>query len=550
MDPRQQKVNIAPARKEPWWAFPISVHQEAAGTRISIAWRRMALQLLGLAACGWLLLVCSVFLWVKYYRGFSDVQFTNILLPHRWKEYSTARGNFYIKQAKEEIAAQKWVDAIHHLRVGVAAAPSNTEGRLILAQFFTLFGRIELAKRTLVEGVPFGKDDPEYLKALFGFLLQYQEDDEIRRIAAEQLPPAPSIDNRTQLIALAAATANFYRGAYDAAEALIEDYRLLGTKDGRMLQVRIDWERGNRDLALQRLGQFIAAAPDDDDFYSQLVTFNRELGRLDLVAKYALLRELANPKSAAARIDLLLAYRMNGNDTKYRESAASILRDFPDDRTTLLALANFGTEHGDAELALRVFRHLKEHNLETDAAGLMVAEAYIVAGQHQAALDFLLELGRSRPEWLQKFLGIVNGLQAVACYGLGQREDGDLYLTHFLAQPNIRAEHLTAISNRLIAVGAKTEARRVLLQAVTADTRNQNALTRLCQLDLERSPSDELIANLRRLIAMRRPSSEVLQLARRRLASDRFLFVAGRDELLASIQATLARSPVPVIPAS
>lgn len=545
MDPRQQKVNFVPL-KEPWWAFPVSIDQDASGTHVRIAWRRMALQLVALAACGWLFLVCGVFLWVKYYRGFADVEFTNILLPQRWKDYSTARGNFYIKQAKDEIAAQKWVEAIHHLRVGVAAAPSNTEGRLILAQFFTLFGRIELAKRTLVEGLPHGKDDTDYLKALFGFLLQYQEDDEIRRIAAEQLPAAPVVNDRTQLISLAAATANFYRGAYDVAEGLIKDYQLLNTKDGRLLLARIEWERGHRDLALKRLEKYSSESPEDEEFYSQLVSFNRELGRTAAVAKYALLRELAKPRSSAARLDLLFAYRLAGNTAKYRESVDAILRDFPEDRTTLLSLANFGTEHGDAELALRVFRHLQSRGLETDAAGLMVAEAHIVARNYQAALDFILELGRSRPEWLQKFLGIVNGLQAVACYGLDQREDGDLYLGHFLAQPNIRAEHLAAISNRLIAIGAKNEARRVLVQAVAADNRNQAALTRLCELDLERSPSDELVVNLRRLLTMRRPAPAVLALAQRRLGSDRFLFTTGRDELLGAIRSAIEHSPVAI----
>ncbi len=132
----------------------------------------------------------------------------------------------------------------------------------------------------------------------------------------------------------------------------------------------------------------------------------------------------------------------------------------------------------------------------------------------------------------------------MACYGLDQREDADLYLQHFLAQPEIRAEQLAAIANHLVVAGAKRPARQVLAQAVAADPRNQNALTRLIALDLEGAPTPELTANLRRLLAMRRPAPAVLQLARTRLSSDRYLFVAGREELLAAIQAALARGPV------
>lgn len=545
MDLPKQKVNIVPST-QPWWSFPVTIHQEADGTHVKVEWARLGLMLLVFAVSAWLLTVGGMFIWVKYFRGFDEARIVDILLPNRWPDYRTARGNFYIKQAKREISEQKWVEAIHHLRVGVAAAPSNTEGRLVLAQFFTLFGRIELAQRTLAEGLPYATENTEYLKSLFGFLLQYQEDDEVRRIATELLPATPLVNDRNQLVALAAATAHFYRGNYEAAEALIKDYELLRTKDGKLFQVRIEWERGHRDTALEQLKGYAKEFPEDQEFYTQLAAYHRELRQFAAVEKFALLRELANPRSAAARIDLLQAYRLNNNTSQYQRGIDSLLRDFPEDRTALLSLANFGTENGDAALALRVYRHLQDKSMDTDAAGLMVAEAHIVAREYRAALDFILELGRSRPEWLQKFLGVVNGLQAVACYGLEQREDGDLYLSHFLGQPNIRTEHLTAISNRLIAIGARAQARRVLAQAVATDLRNQTALTRLVELDLERAPTDELIANLRRLLTMRRPSPELLHTARARLSSDRFLFVAGRDDLLGAIQAVLDHGPAPV----
>lgn len=546
MDLKKQKVNIAPPSAQPWWTFPVSVHEEADGTHVRVEWARLGLLLLLFSVGAWLATVGGVFLWVRYYRGFTEARIVDILLPNRWSDYRTARGNFYIKQAKREISEQKWVEAIHHLRVGVAAAPSNTDGRLVLAQFFTLFGRIELAQRTLTEGLPYATENTEYLKSLFGFLIQYQEDDEIRRIATELLPTTPLLNDRNQLVALAAATAHFYRGNYEAAEALTKDYSLLRTKDGRLLMVRIEWERGHREIALDRLRGYTNEFPEDEEFYNQLASYHRELRQFAAVEKFALLRELANPRSAAARIDLLQAYRLNNNTTQYQRGIDTIFADFADDRSALLSLANFGTENGDAALSLRVYRHLQTKGMETDAAGLMVTEAYIVAREYRAGLDFIIELGRSRPEWLQKFLGIVNGLQAVACYGLEQREDGDLYLSHFLSQPNIRAEHLTAISTRLIAIGAKAQARRVLAQAVATDGRNQTALTRLIELDLERAPTDELIANLRRLLTMRRPAPELLQTARARLGSDRFLFIAGRDELLGAIQAALDRSPAAV----
>lgn len=545
MIPSQQKVNVARAT-DPWWSFPISVWQDAAGTHVRIAWTRLLVLVLGAFLGAWITLPTGVYLWVKYWRGFSDVKFSYIILPNRWKEYGKARGDFYIKQAKEEISDQNWADAIHHLRVGVAASPGNTEGRLILSQFFTIIGRIEMAQKTLVDGIPYARDDKEYLKSLFGFLLQYQEDDEIRRIAAELLPAQPEASDSNQIVALASATANFYRGAYDAAEKLINDYGILRTKDGRMLMARIEWERGSRDLAIKRLKEYTREFPEDEEFYNQLATYYRELGDFAAVEKFAFLRELANPRSAGARIDLIKAFHRNNNRTRAQLAIDDYVDDFKQDAVALTMLANVGTENGDAALARRIYDLLRKQRLDSDSAGLMVIEAHVVAGEYRAALDFATELGQARPEWMQKFLGVVNGLQSVAYFGLGQREDGELFLSHFMAQPNLRTEHFTAIANRLLAVDARDAARRVLVHAVTANSRNQGALTRLVDLDLEQRPTEDLLANLRRLVTMRRPDLDVLQKAKEKLGSDRFLFVPGREELLATVQDTIDRSPVPI----
>jgi Tfp pilus assembly protein PilF len=546
MDAQHQKITKPTTPRQPWWTFPISITREASGLRLHVAWARLIQMLFMAVVAAWLLAGVSLFGWVKYGRGFSEARIVDILLPQRWATYRVSRGNYYIKQAQQELKLQKWSDAIHHLRVGVAASPSNTEGRLILAQLFALFGRVELAQRTLVEGLPYDPNNTNYLKALFGFLLQYQEDDEIRRIAAQLLPSRPLINDRNQLIALASASSHFYRGNSDAAEALIKDYELLRTKDGRLLLARIAWERGQHNTALDQLRSYSAASPNDEDFYSQLAAFHRELGHDSEAETFAFLRELANPRSIAARIELLQAYQRTNNTSQLQRGIEAVMRDFAGDQNALQALGNFATSSGDPALAMRIYRHCAEHQLSTEPLALMVAEAHIVAREYRPALAFLSEFGEAHREWLQKSQGFVDGLQAVACFGLGQREDAELYLNHFLAQPNLRAEQLIAIANRLLALKERAPARRVLAQAVTTDLRNQTALTRLIDLDLEGGLPDELYANLRRLLAMRRPSPELLQSARSKLAGDRFLFIAGRDEMIDTIQTALDRAPAPL----
>lgn len=542
------KLQSASPTPRSFWRFPLAVQKDANGLRLQIEWGRLALLLAVLAVIAWLALAGTVFLWVKYQRGFSEVRFLDIVQPYRWGEFRVARGDFYIREAKTELTEQHWGEAIHHLRVGVATSPSNTEGRLLLAHFFTIAGRLELAQRILREGIPYSSDNPDFLKALFGFLLQYQEDAEIERIAADLLPPKPALSERNQLIAVAAANAALYRGHFDRAGQLIRDYDLEGAKsiDGRILAARLDWERGNPEAAIRKLKAYTTRFPGTEEFYTQLVKYYRDMGQESEVEQFALLRAIANPGSTAARLDLLRTYLRHHDSAHFERELTSLLANFDDNLSALLAIANFGTEIGDPSIPSRVARRLRETQRDADACILMVAEAHIVAKEYQAALDFLAEAGRTHPEWLKKFFGIANGLQAVAAFGLGQAEEGELYLSHFLSLPNLRTEQLTAVANRLIEVDAKPQARRALLQAIALNERNQTALARLVEIDLDRAPTDELIANLNRLLEMRRPALSLLRKAQARLNSDRFLFVEGRDATLDAIQAAIDQVPASV----
>jgi len=558
--PRPNPPPVAPAA-EPWWSAPIELRRTAGGVQVRIRWTRLLLLLAGLAVAGWIGTATGLFLWVKYWRGFTAAQFTDILLPNRWKGYAVARGNFYIEQAKTEIQNRKWGDAIYHLRVGVGASPENTDGRLTLAQCFVLFDRVELAKRVLLDGVVYNRDNLAYLRALFGFLLRYQEDADVMRIARELLPPQPVVTERNQLIALGAAEAHFFRGNFAAAEELVTQFDLLRAKDGQLLKAQIDWDRGNRDAALDRLRARVRETPADDDYYNQLAGYYRPLGRADELERFALLREIGNPRNAAARIEMLRLRQPKAAPAEFQRSIDQFLADFGDNANALLDLGNFAIEIANPALARRAFDQCVAKGLDAGSTAVMAAEAQIAAGDPRAALAFVQELNRDHPEWFARYQGILNGMQAVACYALGQRSDGDLYLTNFLAQPSIRSEFfvgnflgrpggrsgfLVALANRLLAAGAREEARRVLAVAESSDPRNQTAITQLIELDLQLGRSDDLALNLHRLLTMRRPSPALLRTAQTLLSGDRYLFSPERDELLEGIGAALAADPAGV----
>ena len=110
-------------------------------------------------------------------------------------------------------------------------------------------------------------------------------------------------------------------------------------------------------------------------------------------------------------------------------------------------------------------------------------------------------------------IGNASVLSVLLVSWLGDAEAGQLFLNNFLKQDNVRADNLIAVSKRLLSVGAKAQARKVLDQAVQADALNQAALTSLVQLDLELKNSAPLAANVRKLLTMRKPSQAVLTAA-------------------------------------
>lgn len=519
---------------------PFTIRRKSTGWQVQVYWTRLGVTLLLLGLFGWISAASGAYLFVKYKRGFTEVKFTDmLLLPARWDEHQVARGDFLIKKAQEDLKEQKFREAFYALRIGLIKSPANKDGRLLLAKFYGLWKRPDLARRTLLDGFTYHKEDSDYLKTLFTFLLQQQDDEQVIAYYQELLANDPAVTPRNQLIALAAASSSYFRGNYDQAESILQRYHLVGSRDGRVLTARIAWDRGAKDQAISLLRELAASLPKDEEIYSQIITYLRALGRDEEARRESFVRSLADPQNARARIDQLYAYHKDGNMDAVKVQVEEAFHDFANDDKALVALADFAANTGNAPLALRVYEHAKANNLNWEATALMTIEAHIVAKQYQSALEMVRQLQKESPDWGKRFYAVFNGLQAIAHFGLGDAEAAQLFLTNFLSQANVRADNLTAVSNRLMDVGAKSQARQVLQQAVESDPLNQAALTRLIQLDLELNNTTPLAANVRTLLTMRKPSKDVLNTAYRKLSSDLFIFSPDRTALLQDLREAL-----------
>lgn len=513
--------------------------------RYQILWAPLVAVALGGLVVSYVSLACTVFLLVRYRQHIETVGPLDLLLPTRWNNYRVARGDHHVATAQALARDGKRLDALLLVRAAVAQSPGNRDGRLLLARLLLEAKRADTARQVLVEGLNFHRNDPAYLHPFLVFLLQQQQDARVVALARASLRAssvAPTECNR--LLAYAAATASFFQGSYDQADDFLRLLQPVShSRDGRLLSAKIDWERGYRDLALVQLRTLATEFPDDAEVHASLAAYLEERGLHDEARRLSLSFQIAHPSLSGPRIELLNAYHRAGDHNHVAREAAALLRDFASDPPALLALANFAAGIGDVALSRRLADHAAAHGLPQEGLSILVIEALIVARDYQGALDGIEALLRENPGWDPRYATLLGSLQAVAYYGLGNIEASRLYLANFLNQPNLRAENLLALAQRLADIDASEQARQALLRAVTADPLNQAALTRLVELDLNLNRIDELPAHLGRLLTMRKPSPDILRVAQHKLGSDLFLFSPERPATLHAVRVALERAP-------
>lgn len=508
---------------------------------MSFHWKRLGLLLVALFAGLWLASTFSAWLFVKYHHGFLEVRYVDLLWPGRWPHYRTSEGNYYIAQAEVLLQKGETTPALHRLRTGIGKAPANTKGRTMLARLYLAYRRPDLARELLLDGLRHAPTDPAYLQTTLSFLLEFQEDARLLEVTSRLLA-APAATNAAcrPLAATYAATAAYYHGNYDQAEDLINQHHLRDSVDGAILLARLEWERGYPELALLSMNELLSRYPDHDNARVLLAGYYRSLGRISEWESAIVQRLVSDPLAAAPRIAYLYLHHQRGDHARLERETGSYLSQFQHDATALLLLADFAANTGRPALARQVQEVFSSRNENNGAPALLVAEAHLVAGEYQAALDLISVYTRQYPEWTSQFSSVFNGLQAVALYGLGKNDEARLYLDHLLTQKNLRADNLVAVSNRLAALGARDLSLSTLQRAVEADPLNQAALAGLIRLELDTGPLAALPAHLDRFMHTRKPSREILSRAYETLGSDRHLFLPGQNALLASLRTALA----------
>lgn len=542
---KRQKITPSPINRERKILLGFVVqHKGLDGqTKISVRWGRLIGTFALLAILGWFALAGALYLHFKYNREFDQASYVKMLtlLPFGLDAHRVEMGNFHIERGLAEMKEGNYRDALRLLRLGVARAPANLQGRLALAEFYEIaLKRHDVAANLLLEGVELGGiEDIDYLKQTLRVLLHYQMDEVVQNLADKYLPDEPELTDINRMLAFSAANANYLRGNYDLADNYTINYNLLESLEGVLLSAQISWERGNKIAAITMMENSIKKFPNSEPLLLLLSRCHRELGEIDKARRYAMLRNLSNPLSAATRVELLYIYNQTRDFESEQRESERVLQQFRNDGPALQTLANFAADTGNIDLARRTYEEALENEYEINPFALLLVEAHLVDQDYQGAIDFSEELIKERPDWLSRRWALFSSLRAVASYGMNRPDLGEIYLQEFVDAKNNNSQTYIAVARRFTKIERYEQARIVLTDAYEKAPTNQKVLSELIRAELSVGGTENLNRLLSRLLQMRRPEKDLLVEAYTQLGSDRFIFTPNRQTLLLQLSAVV-----------
>ena len=510
---------------------------------ISVRWGRLIGTFTLLATVGWFALAGALYLHFKYNKEFDQASYAKMLtlLPFGLEAHRVEMGNYHVERGLEEIKEGNYRNALRLLRLGVSRSPANLEGRRTLAEFYEVaLKRQDIATNLLLEGMELGgTQDSDYLKQTLRVLLRYQMDEAIQNLADKYLPKEPELTDINRTLAFGAANANYLRGNYDLADDYIIDYNLIESVEGILLSAQISWDRGSKIAAMTKMEYSIEKFPNSEPLLMQLSRYHRELGEIDEARRYAILRNVSDPLSAAPRLELLYIYNKSEDFEREQREAKRMLQQFRNDEPALQSLANFAADTGNIDLARRTYEEALENEFGIHSFALLLIEAHMVDEDYQGALDFCEELVKERPDWLSQSWAIFNSLRAVASYGMNRPDLGEIYLQDFVDGKNNQPQTYMAVSRRFTEIDRHQQASKILAVAYKKAPTNQKILSELIRVELYLGNTENLNRLLSRLLQMRRPEMGLLTDAYTKLGSDRFIFTPDRQSLLLQLSAIL-----------
>ncbi len=516
---------------------PFQYERSLHETKIRFFWKRCLVWGLLLALLGWVGLATAGWVFVKYRRGFPEARYTHfLLLPLKIDDYRRSKGEYFLALGKRQFEEREYLTAFGYMRAGLSSVPEDTEARRRVSDLYLALHRPDLARPLMVEGLPYHADHLDYLQWVFASLFRFQEDDAVAQIAADFRAATPGLSpNARHILLMAEATAHYFRGRHERAEAVLDLHQTSRTQDGQLLLARIAHARGRGAEAAERLRGLLRAHPENLEAYVELVALLRHEGRPGELRRLALQRQIAFPEHPRAFLDELQQLHETGAEDALARGFESYLDRFARDASAMEGLASFVSNNGRVDFARRLYDLRATLPLPPGTAAICLIEAQLVAGRYaeaQSTIQLVTLIDHSLPDASLRGL---DALRAVAFFAQRDILAAQGALLQYLAQPNLRPDLLVLTARRLEAVGARELALQALRKALEIDPVHQAAFNKLITLDPEAIRAEELRESLPGLLALRQPPVDLLRRLRTDLQSDRYLFFQERHDLIAAI---------------
>ena len=499
---------------------------------------RICCLIAGVMILSWMSLSMATWVLLKKSRRIHQVEWLDPALPWRWPLVKRKLGEHYLAEA--EVAAKRGDVglALHLYRAGMSRTPDNYHGRLGIARIYASQGQVELAKEILVPENNRMPEQLDYLEVTLPLLLRHGFDGDLES-ACDGLLARPLPSESLRFVALHAAALALQRGDLAAAEAFLGKYRLEEKLEGQLLRVQLEFERGLPEVAILRLKSLTEADSVPDAIFALMDDLLRRMGA-DAARELNASRRISNdPLSFMPRIALLKLLAEKGDRTALDRESDRFLRQFRSDQHALLAFAEFGATTGRVAAVRESATLLCQQPLYATTAELLAAEALIVSGRHEEALNALDHQVKNAASSLEIGLIAREGLRLIALFALNRMDEAGLQMEQLMNRPGLRADSLHRIAVRLDALGQRQAAHKLLSRAVELDPRHQSALGELVRLDLTLRHYDTLFIRVPRLLASRRPDRGLLEDLANTLGSDRFLLRPEQVGLLRAIRSKL-----------
>lgn len=509
---RRKTVTFDP--KDPSWRGKLWVRLNTTdGIKVFIIWSRVWKVAAVLALVGWLGLAGAAWAFVKYKRGITEASYFDIAFyPLRHRHYRETLSNHAYANAQKQLEAGAWPKAVSSLRTAVANNPANLPARRDLAGFYHNIGRADTAITLLEEGLPYGKNDADYLRVLLKLLEFERRDERILELSASLLPAEPDASALHREIVQVQIKAATRLNRYEEARALLTKWNLLRTPIGQLLLVEIDVASGHRAVGIQRLEQVLVAQPDNELANIMLVRLYREEGRNDEARRLAVRRVLLRPDSPGARVDLIALLHETGDQDAFRRERDEFLNQFATDERALLLLAATAGQINDPGLTQLI---LEKSPVDADgrkSARLVLAhlQNQCRAGDYQQALQTAVLLS-DYPALNDSIQVALSTLRVWASFGLNQPTEGQTWLNQLLTQQSPAfTPNASLLATQLAQMGLRAETRRLRQALVERNPGEVAFLAALVSDDLEQQSWDAVRTNLPPLLNLNPTPVELL----------------------------------------